>query len=584
MTPVDRNGVRARPLGGPRRCVAAGAARTAGGNVSAPFRWQRVNSDAARAAGLVPGACARPPFPMRIAPLLAAVAAAAALVAPVALAQSTFTVVAPTLSVDGRHVGTVGDASGAGGVLVVAVPGEGTYRISDRPFGTARRAGAFHGTGLAFAADGRSVRLTSREPILERDAPAYVQFEPSTRGERGMARLSLAGGPPVALHADHPRGPRGGTAPMERGETAALRAEIDRLTAERSALLGERARRSGGADSRVFGERDALLAERDRLLAERAQLVAERGRAVAERADLAQRLVEARRQFDEARSGTDARRFSGDADALRAQIVARDQSLALLRDERDDRTARLASLQASLTAALASRDAAYAARDAAFRERDALRADRDRLASERDEAFRQRDALLAEREARFRPDGSVAGWQARPEAPRARPDDDRDALRAERDAMRLQLEALQAERDRLAADRRDGDRRPAPPAVRPPLPPRPASPAAPLRDGAFVYLPGFDFSRLRNADVIQRRLDEAEYPRGAAAGRLDGEVLVLFQTDATGRVIRTAVPTPLGGGLDALAEGIVRDMRFLPPVVDGLPTGLRSQVTVRFER
>jgi TonB family protein len=62
-----------------------------------------------------------------------------------------------------------------------------------------------------------------------------------------------------------------------------------------------------------------------------------------------------------------------------------------------------------------------------------------------------------------------------------------------------------------------------------------------------------------------------------------GDVLVLFQTDASGRVIRTAVPLPVGGGLDAVAEEIVREMRFVPPVVDGQPTGLRSQVVVRFE-
>ena len=62
----------------------------------------------------------------------------------------------------------------------------------------------------------------------------------------------------------------------------------------------------------------------------------------------------------------------------------------------------------------------------------------------------------------------------------------------------------------------------------------------------------------------------------------DSDVLVLFQTDDTGRVIRTAVPRALGGGLDALAERIVRGMTFEPARVDGIATGLRSQVMVRF--
>ena len=109
--------------------------------------------------------------------------------------------------------------------------------------------------------------------------------------------------------------------------------------------------------------------------------------------------------------------------------------------------------------------------------------------------------------------------------------------------------------------------------VRTPIPPQ---------DGAVVTLPDFDFGRLQNPDVVQRRLSEAEYPHWATVGRVEGDVLVLFQADATGRVTRTAVPSPLGGGLDALAEDLVREMRFVPPVVNGQPAGLRSQVLVRF--
>lgn len=519
-----------------------------------------------------PEAClaqdASSPFPMRTALLLAVAIATTA-----AHAQSTFRLVDPVLTVDNRRVGTLGAPTGGPGVLQIAVPGWGTYRVSDQPFGLARRAGAFAGTGLAFAADGKSVRLTSREPILDggASAPAYVQFDPSpTARETGLARLSLAGGSPYGARPAAPRGPQAGLSPRSTGDAGRLQAEIDRLTAERARLLAERAAwlRAAPPGLQATAERDALLAERDRLLSERAMLTSERARAVAERAELAERLVDARRQLDAARSAGEQRRALGDADAVRAQIVDRDRALAVLRAERDDRSARLAAAEAELVATRQRLTDALA-------ERDVLLVERDRLARERDIAFRERDALLAEREARFRSEG---GWQApsRSGLPRdMAAEAERDALRAERDAMRLQLEALQAERDRLRGGR----------SAQRPLP-VPAEPALgePMRDGSFVYLPGFDFGRLQNPDVIRRRLAESEYPGWAAAGRLEGEVLVLFQTDPSGRVIRTAVPMPLGGGLDALAEGIVREMRFVPPVVDGLPTGLRSQVTVRFER
>ena len=106
----------------------------------------------------------------------------------------------------------------------------------------------------------------------------------------------------------------------------------------------------------------------------------------------------------------------------------------------------------------------------------------------------------------------------------------------------------------------------------------------PASGTAVASFPGFDFSRLANPDLVRRRVDEAEYPDWAAQGGIEGDVLVLFQTDASGRVIRAAVATPIGGGLDALAENLVRDMVFVAPVVNGLATGLRSQVLVRFSR
>ena len=66
--------------------------------------------------------------------------------------------------------------------------------------------------------------------------------------------------------------------------------------------------------------------------------------------------------------------------------------------------------------------------------------------------------------------------------------------------------------------------------------------------------------------------------------RAQGDVLVLFVTDTDGRVAEATVAEPLGSGLDALAERIVRTMRFVPPTVNGVPTVFRSQVTVSFRR
>lgn len=103
-----------------------------------------------------------------------------------------------------------------------------------------------------------------------------------------------------------------------------------------------------------------------------------------------------------------------------------------------------------------------------------------------------------------------------------------------------------------------------------------------LTDGAEITLPGFDLSRLRNAESVRHALRTTPYPTLAAARRLDGEVLVLFQTDPDGNVVRAAVAQPVGGGLDELAEDLVRSMHFRPSTVEDQATGLRSQVRVRF--
>ena len=162
---------------------------------------------------------------------------------------------------------------------------------------------------------------------------------------------------------------------------------------------------------------------------------------------------------------------------------------------------------------------------------------------------------------------------------------------AERDALSLQVAALQHERDELRArvgrltadldaERLTTGRLAVPPQTATPrgaVPDSDPDGPAPRRGGAS--LPDFDFARLQNPDVLQRRLDEVAVP---AAGHRSGDVLVLFATDPDGNVIRTAISVPIGGGLDGLAESLVREMRFVPPVVGGMTTGIRSQVVVRF--
>ena len=221
---------------------------------------------------------------------------------------------------------------------------------------------------------------------------------------------------------------------------------------------------------------------------------------------------------------------SGAAGPLRAEI-------AILTAERDGLRAALADAQ---------RDIADAQRD-----RDDARL---RLDALRDEVDRLQRALAAAR--------LPATGEASPSA-RA------DALRAERDALRRERDRL---RDELAS------------AQAAPATPRPAASAGqrgePAR--ARISLPDFDLARLDNADETQARIADTPYPEWAAASRLGGDVLVLFQTDARGTVVRTAVPRPIGGGLDAIAEEIVRAMRFTPVRADGQATRLRSQVVVRF--
>ncbi|MDX1420060.1 MAG: TonB family protein [Rubricoccaceae bacterium] len=160
------------------------------------------------------------------------------------------------------------------------------------------------------------------------------------------------------------------------------------------------------------------------------------------------------------------------------------------------------------------------------------------------------------------------------------------ALRAERDDLAERVRALEAERDDLRATRAHLERDQALLAAERDALHREAEALRAdllLREGApAVTLPGFDWSRLRNADAVSTLLQSLDVPRTALPDGAGGDALVLFATDGTGRVTEAAVAEPLGRGLDALAERVVRAMAFVPPVVDGTETGFRSQVVVRF--
>ena len=603
-----------------------------------------------------------------------------------ASAQPMFRLSDPALFVNDQRVITTGAplVQRPFGVLTIAIPGRGTFTVSDRPFQGAARSGLFDQEGLFFHAGGIDVRLISRSHILSDTGPvtAYAQFVPArVHRARGLARLSVADAadgrgrrsmerpPAVATSGPRPsvsdrparrtlrtlegRASRSLNVTADRPAARYLRDEearrlarqVDRYETDRNRLATERDRvaqtrgwtgqaRQGSAvrvasndqAAALLADRGRLEAERDRIALERDQLIASLGQAEAERDRLAAEFSVLRRRAEDAearaaragRSRSDFERVEAEVVALRAeqadlrtQIETRDRAIATLSSEAQDRTGRIPALEAEIASlrtrasdaeadrdrAIADRNDAYAQRDRALLDRDAAVATADQLrvdladaragtnmdlSAERQALDRDRRLLEADRAALAAERASLEAAVRQSAADADVLEDRQDllaelsAVQAEREALIAERAALVAERDRLADALEDG----APP-------PAPASPSTTIRDtgseGALAFLPGFDFARLQNPDVVRRRLDEAEYPRWATVGRIEGDVLVLFQADRNGRIVRTAVPTPIGGGLDALAEEIVREMRFDPPVVDGQPTGLRSQVIVRFE-
>ncbi len=623
---------------------------------------------------------------MRFLLLTAAVAFAAS-----ATAQPTFRLTDPALFLDDARVLTTGAplVQSPFGILSIAVPGQGTFTVSDRPFEGAARAGLFDGEGLFFHAGGRDIRLVSRRPILSETGPvtAYAQFVPSrVRRARGLAQLSVAeavdgrgrrsmdqqpvvvASGPVSSVGDRParraltrmdrqeRNVRNATAdrPAARylrdDEARRLARQVDLAETDRNRLAMERDRvartqgwnapvvqrtsmtRTSSADPvpALLATQRGLEADRNRIALERDQLVASLGRTEAERDRLAAEFsaLRARAEAAEAQASRAGRtrsdferveaevvRLRAEQSDLRSQIETRDRAIVTLSSETRDRSSRIPALEAEIASLSMQLADAVAARDRAIADRNEAYAQRDRALLNRDAAIAMSDQLRVDlADARATPSLDLSAERAALDRDRRLLEADRAALAAERatleDAVRrssadadiladrqdllAELSAAQADREALIAERSalitERDRLAAALEARSdaalPMPPAPVA-GTTIREagpeGALAFLPGFDFARLENPDVIRRRLDEAEYPRWATVGRIEGDVLVLFQADRNGRVVRTAVPTPIGGGLDALAEEIVREMRFDPPVVDGQPTGLRSQVVVRFE-
>jgi len=621
---------------------------------------------------------------------------AVGLVAVGASAQTTFRLVDPVLSVDGRRVASIGAplVQIPFGVLQIQVPGVGTYTVSERPFAGARRAGQFDGNGLFFTSRGRTIRLYSREQILSLDGSvsAYVAVTvSSSRRRRGLAQLSVADavdGRGTRSSASEPVAARVASGPRPSRSDRPAAAYLDQMAARDASERPRRADRpaatylermnasvatpdpttssprpatSSASEDQLADDVDALTTERDRLRTERTQLADALARAEAERdridrdyAELRQRTeaaeAEATRagalRSDLSRSESSAQALRTERDRLAAELDARDRSIAMLRAEDGDRESRMPAVLQELADTRRQLDEALDARDAAFASRDDAYALRDDALRARDDAQAEARTLRAEVERLRGPRGTDAALDSdlqsqrdalaldrlRLEADRAAFEADRDALQAERAAFEAERRAapstdfaerkalldqiasaqaerqallteqasLIAERDRLADELRRLRQRaaPTPKPIEPAAtssrtaspPPPPSRQSVTVRtpvaeqDGAIATLPGFDYGRLQNPDAIRTRLAEAEYPHWASVGRVDGDVLVLFMTDASGRVVRTAVPSPIGGGLDALAEDLVREMRFVPPVFDGEPAGLRSQVLVRFHQ
>lgn len=86
---------------------------------------------------------------------------------------------------------------------------------------------------------------------------------------------------------------------------------------------------------------------------------------------------------------------------------------------------------------------------------------------------------------------------------------------------------------------------------------------------------------LTKEPVVLERV-EAVYPPEAQSAGLQGEVTVLITLGADGSVTDATVPQPVGSGFDEAAVAAVRQYRFSPAEIDGLPAPIQMLYKVVF--
>lgn len=154
------------------------------------------------------------------------------------------------------------------------------------------------------------------------------------------------------------------------------------------------------------------------------------------------------------------------------------------------------------------------------------------------------------------------------EASRPRPDAPLDEARlaqltAERDRLLERLGEVQDEIVALLTSR-------------PETPPASRTAAQTAAPGPTFEVP--DARRLRDPEAAARALRALNR---AAAVRAPYTADVLIVSDASGRTETAVVVRRQDARVDALVEDFARRLHFEPPVVDGLPAVVRSQVRVR---
>jgi len=125
---------------------------------------------------------------------------------------------------------------------------------------------------------------------------------------------------------------------------------------------------------------------------------------------------------------------------------------------------------------------------------------------------------------------------------------------------------------------------PPPPSTEPPLPnagsmPAPRPPLRPATNGADApFRVGGDVK----APVVEYRVEPVSTPEAKAA-RISGIVILEIIVDAAGNVTDARVLKPLPFGLDQAALDAVRQWRFRPGTLNGVPVAVIYNITMNFK-